>query len=169
MSTKPLAIRLLEQKKIIHQVFTFDDAIRSADAVAAATGVAPGLVYKTLVVEHDPPRGKPYLLMLPSTREMDLRATAAALGVKKLRMASHRDAERYTGLQVGGISALALLNRGFSIWIAAEAREHDRILVSAGQRGVDVRIAVSDLVTLTGARYLDAEGSTVGPSPSDDR
>ena len=169
MSTKPLAIRLLEQKKIPHEVFTFDDAIRSAESVAAATGMAPALVYKTLVAEQDPPRGKPYLLMLPSTREIDLKIAAAVLGAKKLRMASHRDAERYTGLQVGGISALALLNRGFSIWIAAEVREHDRILVSAGQRGVDVQLAVSDLVALTGARYLDAEGPAVSSSPSHGR
>ena len=45
---------------------------------------------------------------------------------------SQRDAERYTGLQVGGISALALLNRGFGIYIDAEALTHEQILVSAG-------------------------------------
>lgn len=155
-TVKPLAIRMLEQKRIAHVVFTFDDSIRSADGVAAHTGIAPELVYKTLVLEQDPPKGKPYLLMMPATAEVDLKRTAAALGVKKLRMASHRDAERYTGLQVGGISALALPGRGFPVFIEEEALAHPEILVSAGQRGWDVRLAVTDLLALTGAKPVGA-------------
>ena len=53
MAAKPLALRLLEQRKIAHQVYAFDATIRAADAVALHTGVDPALVYKTLVVEHD--------------------------------------------------------------------------------------------------------------------
>ena len=151
MAAKPLALRLLEQRKIAHQVYAFDATIRAADAVALHTGVDPALVYKTLVVEQDPPKGKPYLVMMPSTREIDLKRFAASVGVKKLRMASHKDAESYTGLQVGGISALALLGKGFPVYIDAEALQHEHILVSAGQGGMDVRLAVDDLVALTGA------------------
>jgi len=154
MSAKPLAVRLLEQKKIPHEVLAFDDAIRSADGVAAVTGIAPELVYKTLVIEQEPPKGKPYLVLVPSTREVNLRKLAANLGVKKLRMATHKDAERYTGLQVGGISALALLGKGFPVCIAAEAREHEQLIVSAGQRGMDVRLDVSDLMALTEAKFV---------------
>lgn len=151
MAAKPLALRLLEQRKIAHQVYAFDTTIRAAEEVALHTGVDPALVYKTLVVEQDPPKGKPYLVMMPSTREIDLKRFAASVGVKKLRMASHKDAESYTGLQVGGISALALLDKGFPVFIDAEALQHEHILVSAGQRGMDVRLAVDDLVALTGA------------------
>lgn len=156
MAAKPLALRLLEQRKIAHQVYAFDATIRAADEVAQHTGVDPALVYKTLVVEQDPPKGKPYLVMMPSTREIDLKRFAAAIGVKKLRMASHRDAERHTGLQVGGISALALLGKGFFVYVEAEALQHEHILVSAGQRGMDVRLAVDDLVALTGAMPIMA-------------
>lgn len=155
-TTKPLSIRMLEQRKIAHEVFTFDDSIRSADGVASHTGITPELVYKTLVLELDPPKGKPYLLMMPATAEVDLKRTASALGVKKLRMASHRDAERYTGLLVGGISALALLAKGFPTFIEDEALAHESILVSAGQRGWDVRLAVTDLLSLTGAKPIGA-------------
>lgn len=154
MATKPLAIRILEQRKIVHEILIFDDTIRSADGVAAHTGVDPALVYKTLVVENEPPKGKPYLVMMPATREIELRVLAASVGAKKLRMASQRDAERFTGLQVGGISALALLNRGFAVYIDSEATEHEQILVSAGQRGWDVRLRVSDLMALTGAQAV---------------
>jgi Cys-tRNA(Pro)/Cys-tRNA(Cys) deacylase len=90
-------------------------------------------------------------------------------------MAYHCDAEALTGLQVGGISALALLNKGFEICIDQAARQLDRIAVSAGQRGVDLYLDVSDLVRVTGARWVDARPVGTGgeeasfPSPVTDR
>lgn len=148
---KPLAVRMLEQRKIPHEVFAFDDRIRSAAEVARETGMPAVSVLKTLVVELDPPRGKPYLVMVPADREIELKALARSLGVKALRMASHSDAERHTGLKVGGISALALLGKGFRVLIDEDAAALDHVLVSAGQRGFDVRLAVPDLLVLTGA------------------
>ena len=151
---KPLAVRMLEQRKIAHTVFAFDDSIRSAAEVARQTGMPPGHVLKTLVVELDPPRGKPYLVMVPSDREIELKALARSVGVKSLRMASHADAERVTGLKVGGISALALLGKGFTVLIDERCALLPEVLVSAGQRGFDVRLSTSDLVALTGARVV---------------
>ncbi len=156
MPSRPLAIRLLEQRGIAHEVFAFSSSIRSAEEVARATGMPKAAVYKTLVVERDPPKGKPYIVMMPSDSEVDLKLLATSLGVKKLRMASHRDAERHTGLQVGGISALALIDRRFPTLIDERALTANRLLVSAGQRGLDVRIAVADLIALTGARPVRA-------------
>lgn len=155
MATKPASVKMLEQRKIAHELFVFDSAIRSADEVARATGMPFAAVYKTLVVEADPPKGKPWLFMVPSDSEVNLKALAAVLGCKKVRMAAHKDAERETGLQVGGISALALTGRGFPVLIDARAHENAEILVSAGVRGMDLRIAVSDLVTVTGARSVE--------------
>jgi Cys-tRNA(Pro)/Cys-tRNA(Cys) deacylase len=155
-SQKPLVIRMLEQKRIPHQVFEFDDAIRSAQEVARVTGTPPGQVLKTLVVEQEPPRGKPFLVMMPSPMEIDLKVLARSLGLKKLRMASHRDAEAQTGLKVGGISALALPGKGFPVLIEETAALSGDVLVSAGQRGWDVRLRMADLLELTGARPVRA-------------
>lgn len=154
--SKPLAVRMLEQRKVPHRLFEFDSSIRSADEVARATGMPPETVFKTLVIEQDPPKGRPYLVMMPSTAEVNLKVLAAAIGVKKLRMASHADAERHTGLQVGGISALALVNRGFTVLISESVAAHDSVLVSAGQRGMDLSLRVADLLALTGARPVRA-------------
>lgn len=153
---KPLAVRMLEQRRVQHRVFAFDDSIRSAQEVARVTGMPEDQVLKTLVVEQDPPSGKPFLVMMPSSLEIDLKALAGSLGVKKLRMASHRDAERHTGLKVGGISALALLGKGFPILIEETASLFDEVLVSAGQRGWDVQLGLADLVELTRARAIRA-------------
>lgn len=154
MPSKPVSVRMLEQRKIPHEVFSFDSAIRSADEVARATGMPFAAVYKTLVVESDPPKGKPWLFMVPSDSEIDLKALAAELGHKKLRMASHRDAERYTGLPVGGISALALAGKGFPALLDARALDLTDIFVSAGVRGMDLRIGVAELVAVTAARTV---------------
>jgi Cys-tRNA(Pro)/Cys-tRNA(Cys) deacylase len=154
MASKPLAVRLLEQRKVPHEVVVFDDGIRSAVEVARAAGLEPRMVYKTLVVEHDPPKGKPLLVMVPADSGIDLKVLAQAVGTKKLRMASHRDAERITGLKVGGISALALRARGFPVYLDVRAVELGEVLVSAGQRGWDVRLSVGDLVALTGAAVV---------------
>ena len=154
--SRPLAVRLLEQKGIAHEVYAFDETIRSAQEVARVTGMPPEQVLKTLVVEHDPPRGKPYLVMVPSSLEIDMKVLAASLGAKKLRMASHREAERQTGLRVGGISALALIGRGFEVFVEESATLFEEVLVSAGQRGYDVRLALADLIALTGAAAVRA-------------
>lgn len=159
MTARLASVRLLEQRGIAHELLPFDPGIRSAARVAVATSMQPEAVYKTLVVEQNPPKGKPDLVMMPSDSELDLAALARALGVKKLRMASHRDAERATGLEVGGIGALALVGRGFPVAIDSRAALLDAIVVSAGARGYDLRISVADLLALTGARLLHGIGA----------
>ena len=151
------SMRLLDANKVVYEVVTFSPDLHSAVEVAHVVGVATDMVYKTLVVQR--PRGKPLLVMVAGNKQIDLHTLAASVGEKKLTMASHRDAEAITGLQVGGISALALLNRGFDICLDRAARDLERISVSAGQRGINLRLAVSDLVRVTGARWVDATGA----------
>jgi Cys-tRNA(Pro)/Cys-tRNA(Cys) deacylase len=153
-------MRLLDANKVAYEVITFSSDLHSAVEVAEAVGLDPDMVYKTLVVQR--PRGKPLLVMVAGDKQIDLHALAASVDEKKLTMASHRDAEALTGLQVGGISALALLNRGFDICLDRAAQGLRHIVVSAGQRGIDLRLAVDDLVRVTGAWWVDV---TSGPHP----
>jgi Cys-tRNA(Pro)/Cys-tRNA(Cys) deacylase len=150
------AMRLLDANGIRYEVFAFSTDIHSATGVAEVLGLDPATVYKTLVVQRT--RGKPLLVMVAGDSTIDLKALAASVGEKKLHIATHRDAESLTGLQVGGISALALLNRGFDMCIDRAAQDLQQVLVSAGQRGINLRLAVSDLVRVTGARWVNAGG-----------
>lgn len=150
------AMRLLDARKVTYEVFTFSTDIHSAVGVAEAVGLDPNAVYKTLVVQRP---GKPLLVMVAGNAQIDLSALAASVGEKKLRMASHHDAEALTGLQVGGISALALLNKGFMVCIDRAAQSLTQVTVSAGKRGINLRLAVDDLVRVTGARWVDATGA----------
>ena len=71
-------------------------------------------------------------------------------------MASQREAERLTGLKVGGISALAVRAGAFEVLVDATAEGRERIHVSAGVRGVDLELGVADLLAVTGGRLVDA-------------
>ena len=156
---KTQAMRLLDAKRIDYTPSVYDASrdFHSAEEAAALVGAAVETVYKTLVVLRDTPgRARPLLVMAPSHRRVDLRLMAKSLGEKKLRMATRREAERLTGLQVGGISALALLNKGFDVLLDETARALERIHISAGQRGTDVELRVQDLVALTSASFVEA-------------
>lgn len=153
---KTLAMKVLEGKKIPYNVVTFPDDMHDAEAIAALLGVPAALVYKTLVVMPPAAGRKPLLVMVPADRQLDLKALAAALGAKKIRMATHREAEELTGLQVGGISALALLNRGFDVYLDESAGDKEAVYVSAGKRGINLKVPVAHLIKLTGARSIRA-------------
>jgi Cys-tRNA(Pro)/Cys-tRNA(Cys) deacylase len=155
---KTNAQRLLDSHSIEYEIRVYDESgtFHSADEAAHLLDVPIETVYKTLVVLRETPRAKPLLAMVAANRELDLRLLARSLGEKKLRMATQREAEQLTGLQVGGISALALLNRGFEACIDRTALSLEHVHVSGGARGLDVRLRVSDLIQLTHARVVDA-------------
>lgn len=144
------SMRLLEQHKIPYEVVEFPDDLRDAEVIAEVLGIPPGLVFKTLVIEPETraPNAKPMLVILASDRRLDLKKLAALAGEKKVRMAAHRDAEAMTGLKVGGISALALTHKHWPVFLDQPATEHQHILVSAGQRGLDVRVPLTALLGL---------------------
>jgi Cys-tRNA(Pro)/Cys-tRNA(Cys) deacylase len=147
--------RLLDARQVAYQMFELPPEKHSAEETAVLLGVPEHYVYKTLVVLRETKGKKPLLVLTPAGRELNLKALAASLGEKKLRMATQREAESLTGLQVGGISALALLNRGFEVGLNKAALDLPHIHVSAGQRGANLRLSVPDLVRLTNARLVD--------------
>jgi Cys-tRNA(Pro)/Cys-tRNA(Cys) deacylase len=158
---KTNAQRLLESKNILYRATVYDESgkFHSAEDAAALIGAPLESVYKTLVVLQEAPRAKPLLVMVPSTREIDFKALARAIGAKRVRMATQREAEELTGLQVGGISALALYNRGFDVCIDQSALTLEDIHISGGARGMDIALRVSDLIELTRARTIQVTAS----------
>jgi Cys-tRNA(Pro)/Cys-tRNA(Cys) deacylase len=159
MAEKLNSMRILDQQKINYIVRDFPETIHSADGVADHFGLSRDMVYKTLVVL--PPQGKPMLIMVAGSRELDLKAVAKSVGQKKVQMAAKREAESLTGLQTGGISALALLHKNFSVYIDKPALKLERILISAGKRGVNLELPVQDLIRLTKARVIEASEAVV--------
>jgi Cys-tRNA(Pro)/Cys-tRNA(Cys) deacylase len=147
---------MLDARGVAYEAFELPPGEkRSAEEAAALMGVPPELVYKTIVIVRER-QGKPILCLTPGPSEVNLKKLAAALGEKKLRLPSQREAEQLTGLQAGGISPLALLHKGFQVCIDRAAERRTHIHVSGGQRGLNLRLAVADLLALTGARWVEA-------------
>ncbi len=155
-ANKTLAMKVLDGRKIKYEVAAYPGGMRDAVEIARELGAPPAQVFKTLVVL--PPEGygrnaKPILAVIPANRQLNLKKLAKLLGVKKVKMASHKEAEALTGLQVGGISPLALLNKGFQVYLDTAAREQTQIYVSAGRRGRQIKLSAADLVQATGAEW----------------
>ncbi|MBN2387359.1 MAG: hypothetical protein JXB85_10085 [Anaerolineales bacterium] len=144
--------RLLEGRKVPHQVFELPAEKLGATETARLLGVDPDRIYKTIVVARPKP-GKPILAVIPGPNRVDLKSLATALGEKKLSLPTEHEAEALTGLQAGGISPLALINRGFQVVIEAAAQAHPEVHVSGGQRGLNIRLPVATLAELTRARF----------------
>ena len=152
---KTLAMRTLDAHKIEYSVYHFPDTIHNATEVAAQIGKPAEQVFKTLVVLRDgEERAHPLLVIVPGNQEINLRHLAHELGVKSVHMAGHDQAEKLTGLKVGGISSLALLNRPFDIYLDTSAQNFTEILMSAGERGTNLQLKVSDFLALTQAQFI---------------
>ncbi len=115
---------------------------------AAALGVDPARVYKTLVVADE--RGRLAVAIIPVAARLNLKAVAAAIGGKKADLAAPADAERATGYVVGGISPLGQRRRLPTV-VGAGVLGHETVYVSAGRRGLELELALADLIALTAA------------------
>ncbi|MEN8173386.1 MAG: aminoacyl-tRNA deacylase [Chloroflexota bacterium] len=146
--------RLLDQRKISYEVFELPEEKLGALESARLLGVSPEKVFKTIVVNRIKP-GKAILAVVPGNSEVDLKRLAKALGEKKLKLATQKEAEQMTGLETGGISPLALIKRGFQVVIDSSANDYDEIHISGGQRGLNIRLSSAALGKLVGARYAE--------------
>ncbi|BCY19358.1 Cys-tRNA(Pro)/Cys-tRNA(Cys) deacylase [Leptolinea sp. HRD-7] len=143
--------RFLDSKKVKYKAFDLPAEKLGAIESALLLNVPASQVFKSIVVLRTRP-GKPILAIVPGDHEVDLKLLAEAAGEKKLQVSTQAEAEKLTGLQTGGISPLALINRGFQMWLDSSASNFEEIHISGGQRGLNIRLPVKDLLILTGAR-----------------
>ena len=115
--------------------------------LAAAVGVTPAQIFKTLVIAL--PKGLA-VAVLPVPSKLSLKAAAAALGVPKAAMAERAAAERSTGYVAGGISPLGQRKQLPTV-VDASALAWNRVLCSAGKRGLEIALAPTDLIRLSNA------------------
>jgi Cys-tRNA(Pro)/Cys-tRNA(Cys) deacylase len=144
------ATDLLARLKIAHTVHRYEHDPRGGGyglEAAAALGMPPERVFKTLIAEVDE---RLVVAVVPVAGSLDLKALAGAAGGKKARMADPAAAERATGYVTGGISPIGQ-RRSLPAVLDATALTFDTILVSAGQRGREIEIAPADLIRAAGA------------------
>jgi len=114
---------------------------------AQALGLDPARVFKTLLVALNGDARRLAVAIVPVTGQLDLKAMAAACGVKRVEMAPPAQAERATGYVVGGISPLGQ-RRHLPTVLDGSAMDYPTVFVSGGRRGLDIEVAPGDLVGL---------------------
>jgi Cys-tRNA(Pro)/Cys-tRNA(Cys) deacylase len=142
--------RFLDARKVSYAAHELPAEKLGAVEAANFMGVSPDQVFKTIVVVRE--KKKPVLAVVPGPRVVDLKLLAAFLNEKKVHLPTEREAEQLTGLQAGGISPLALINKGFQVVVDSAAQGYEKIYISGGQRGLDIQLGVVDLIKLTNAK-----------------
>ena len=152
------ALEVVTRAGVVHRVHPYalperhgrarDDRPNYGLEAAAALGIEPARVFKTLVASVDDGL---VLAVVPVDRELDPKRLAAATGGRRAVMADPAEAERATGYVVGGISPLGS-RRQLPVVVDGSAFDHETVFVSAGRRGLQLEIAPHDLVRLGHAR-----------------
>lgn len=126
-----------------HSYELVESDLSYGEAVAAALGVDPARLFKTLVAECD---AKPVVAIVPVRSQLSLKALARAAAGKKAHLAEPIAAEKWTGYVVGGISPFAQKKR-MPTFLDDSAVGFETIYVSAGLRGLQVELDPADLIT----------------------
>ena len=121
-------------------------------AAAAALGLDPARVFKTLVAAVDD--AGPLLAVVPVAGSLDLKALAAVRGGKRATMVPPADAERITGYVTGGIAPLGTRRR-LAVLVDRSALDFATVFCSAGRRGLQLELSPGDLVETAGAVVAD--------------
>ena len=145
------AIETAKKANIAFRVHEYqhDPTVKSyGEEAADALGISHDRVFKTLVAATDGNPAQLAVAVIPVAKRLDLKALAAAMGVKKMAMANQGDAERATGYVIGGISPLGQRKR-LPLLMDESALACETIYVSAGKRGLEIELAPRDLLTLS--------------------
>lgn len=152
--SKNNVIRLLESRNIPYKLFNLPPKKFSAIETAGLLNISPECMFKTIVIIREQ-KNRAILVLVPATHSANLKKIAFAMGEKKVQPASLKEAEQLTHLKTGGISPLALLNTGFPILLDNSALKLAELYLSAGERGMIIRMTTSALINLTNARVGD--------------
>lgn len=141
--SKTNAMRILDNSKIDYEVHTYpSDTALSAIEVAKTLGKSEDCIFKTLVTE-----GKSkeiYVFVIPGNKELDLKKAAHVVKEKSISMMKSKDLLKNTGYIHGGCSPIGMKKQYKSI-LSDYAKMQDKIIVSAGQIGLQLELSVDDI------------------------
>lgn len=149
--TKTNAARLLDQQKISYELvpYNVDETDLSAQHVADSLGENIDQVYKTLVLEGD--KTGHFVCVIPGEHEINLKFAAKVSGNKKCDLIHLKELLPLTGYIRGGCSPIGM-KKHFPTYIHETCLQFEHIYVSAGMRGLQLKIAPADLIKAAGAQ-----------------
>lgn len=154
---KTNAARLLDQAKLKYELVPYevDESNLAAAHVAEQLGEDIEQVFKTLVLRGD--KTGIFVCVVPGDREVNLKLAAKASGNKSAEMIHMRELLSTTGYIRGGCSPIGM-KKPFPTFIHLSCMDFGFIYISAGVRGLQLKLAPGDLVKFTGAILTDLLG-----------
>ncbi|WP_024953820.1 Cys-tRNA(Pro) deacylase [Sulfurospirillum arcachonense] len=151
MIKKTNAARLLDRHKVSYELLEYkvDEDDLSAIHVAELTGVDIKTVFKTLVCLDE--KNQPLVACIAGDDELDLKALAKAAGCKKCTMLPLKDVLKTTGYIRGGCSPFGM-KKLYPTFLDESALSQSDILVSAGQRGLQLKIKPQNILDILNAK-----------------
>ncbi|MDR0748236.1 MAG: Cys-tRNA(Pro) deacylase [Tannerellaceae bacterium] len=151
---KTNAARLLDHAKIAYKLiaYKFDEDDLSAPHVAKALNEPIGQVFKTLVLKGD--RSGYFVCIVPGDTEVDLKKAAKISGNKNCDLIPQKDLLPLTGYIRGGCSPVGM-KKHFPAYIHETCLLYESVFVSAGQRGLQMKIGTADLIKITKSETAD--------------
>ncbi len=145
------AVQAAKKAKVKHRLLSYEHDPKAESygmEAAELLGLPAAQVFKTLVALVD---DQPVVAMVPVAHLLDLKFLAKAHGGKKAVMCPPDKAQRLTGYVLGGISPLGQKKR-LPLYLDSSAESQQEIYMSAGRRGLEIAMAPSDLLNLTGGK-----------------
>lgn len=151
---KTNAARLLDRAKIAYELVPYrvDEEHLAATHVAEQLGEEIACVFKTLVLKGD--RTGYFVCVVPGNHEVDLKAAARVSGNKKVDLIPMKELLPVTGYIRGGCSPIGM-KKSFQTYIHASVEAQPFIYISAGVRGLQLKIAPADLIAYVRATVAD--------------
>lgn len=146
--------RLLDKAKIPYELvpYTVDENNLAADHVAEELGEDINQVFKTLILHGD--RSGYFVCVVPGNTEVDLKKAAKAAGAKKAEMIPMKELLPLTGYIRGGCSPIGM-KKPLPTFFHSTALDFEFIFVSAGIRGLQLKISPNDLIKYVRATVSD--------------
>lgn len=145
---KTNAARLLDKAKIEYELISYevDESDLSATHVAEQLDEPVEQVFKTLVLSGD--KSGHFVCIIPGAEELDLKMAAKLSGNKNCSMIPMKDLLSVTGYIRGACSPIGMKKR-FPTYIHQSCLYFDFIYVSAGMRGLQIKLSPNDLIEIT--------------------
>ncbi len=146
--------RLLDKAKVSYQLVPYevDESDLSATHVADQLGENVEQVFKTLVLHGE--KSGHFVCVIPGDCEVDLKKAAKVSGNKKCEMIAVKELLPLTGYIRGGCSPIGM-KKHFPTYMHHTVEQFDHVYVSAGQRGLQIRVAPADLIRESRATLCD--------------
>ena len=150
---KTNVLRVLDGKKIAYESHAYEpDATLTGEQIAGILKEDAASVFKTLVTQGK--TGQYYVFVVPVCAELDLKKAAKAAGEKSIAMIKQKDLLPLTGYVHGGCSPIGM-KKHFPTFLHESAKDLAKIFVSAGRVGLQVELAVTDLIQVAGCELAD--------------